>query len=146
MDLIPITETQAKKLEAAGITVHVTYAVDKKLIELVGSLNAKPKRKKATKNASRRSAYSHHKVMRVISTDASKARDTSLRGRALRLLSRHVGKGEIVDRNYLDTLLTQGGLDTAVNPWLVNELIRRGDLESLPSSLQASSRPLPGQL
>lgn len=148
MDLVPITESQAKKLEAAGITVHVTYAIDKKLIELVGSLNTKPKRKKASKNASRRNAYAHHKVMRVVSTDVTKARDTSLRGRALRLLSQHVGKGEIVDRKYLDALLTQGGLDIAVNPWLVNELIRRGDLESLPPSLKAMPRtlPLPGQL
>ena len=131
MDLVPVTEAQARKLEAAGITVHVTYAVDAKLIELVSSLAGKPKRKKSTKP---RSPFTHHKVLRVVSTDVTKAQGTSCRGRALRIMARSMAVGDVVDRQHLDKVLVDGGLDTTANPWVVTELLRRGDLAVVPDT------------
>ena len=133
MDLVPITERQAKRLEAVGITAHVTYAVDRKLIDLIVSLDEKPKHKKAaTKRriiGSRASTDSQ--VFRVLKTDtgAANAHSNSYRGQALRIIAKSIHVGDIVDRRYLSKILCDGGLDTSVRPWLINELLRQGDIE-----------------
>ena len=123
-DLITVTESQAKKLEALGVEVEVVYAVKRTTVDLFKSLDAKSyKRKRSRKpNSNDKTLYIRQKRMRGFNPGSN-------RHKALKQLDKaHWVNGTTMSLMDIKKNLVAASIPPHEVAWTVRELVRARDI------------------
>lgn len=123
-DLITVTESQAKKLEALGVEVEVVYAVKRTTVDLFKSLDAKSyKRKRGRKpKSNEKTLYTRQARTRGFNPGSN-------RHKALKQLDKvHWLNGTIMSLVDIKRNLVDASIPSHEVAWTMRELIRARDI------------------